>query len=259
MEVSFDGTDFNGWQSQPHENTVQQTIERRLSGLFAGADVKIQGSGRTDAGVHAIAMGVTFSTPSEPLVPEGRIAKALNKMLPNSVKVANLREVPDEFHARFSARGKAYAYVVNRDRPSPFLARYAWDWPPCRDLAAIRRASRFLEGTHDFSAFATKMKDVENPVRTIHRVEACESDDLLLLTFVGDGFLYKMVRGMVGVLVKIGSGRLQPERVAELLELKNRGEGEQTAPAHGLFLMKVFYDDDSMSDFSLKTPPFHVS
>jgi len=257
FEVAYDGTDFAGWQIQPDKMSVQQRIEDRLSQLYVNQPIRIHASGRTDSGVHAMAQAVTFDTPDYPLIPPANLQVALNNSLPDSISIrtAKFAETAD-FHARYSAIGKVYTYLINRGEQLPVNARYSWHLPNCRDICEIRKAADILTGEHDFSSFTTSRKNIDNAVRTIYRIEIDEFGEFLCLSFVGSGFLYKMVRSLVGALVEVGSKELKSANIAEILEAKERAKAPKSAPANGLFLMKVFYEGDSLHNWKLEKLPF---
>lgn len=258
LEVSYDGTDFLGWQRQPHGMTVQELLEQKLTWLYANTPISVEGSGRTDAGVHAVGMAVSFGAPLRPVITGDRLYRALNRMLPPSVSVRSVAEASYDFNARFDAKGKAYTYVINRaEHPAAFARRWSWHLPDCRDVDAIRRAAALLIGEQDFTSFAVEInKSKKNPIRRIDRIDVQEFGDLLCVTFVGKSFLYKMVRSLVGTLGPVGQGKTSPESVGNILAARDRTRAFDTAPALGLFLMKVFYRDDEWDQFHLEKPPF---
>lgn len=256
MEVAYDGTDYYGWQTQSDKITVQQTIEERLTKLHEGIPVKIEGSGRTDAGVHALGMGVTFTTPTKPHIPLNGLEFALNNILPKTIRVRGIRESESGFHARFDAKGKAYTYVVNRGYPSPFTSKFSWKPKRFEYLDEIRKTLDFLSGTHDFSAFTAQRNNIDDAVRTIYRVDMDEFDQYLCFTFIGNGFLYKMIRVLMGTIGDVARGKLALEDVKWILDSKSIVNAGKTAPPQGLFLMKVFYEDDAWKDFKLQTLPY---
>ena len=258
MEISFDGTAYHGWQRQPNGITVQEVVEAKLSRLFNTERVKIQGSSRTDSGVHAQGMAVSFEAPESPYIPDWKIKKALNRLLPPDIRIRSVDYAPPEFNARFSAKGKAYIYVVNTGDLNPFTSRWSHYQPEFTQLEAVREAMGYLEGEHDFSAFTIELVPEKDHVRTMYRLEVKKFGPLVCLCFVGNGFLYKMVRSMTGALLEVGRGRMRPERVAEMLASKDRSMAKDTAPACGLFLMKVFYEEDEWRSFDFDCPPFFM-
>ena len=257
FKVAYDGTDFGGWQVQPENPSVQQLIEGRLEQLYVNQPVRIHSSGRTDAGVHAVGQAVTFDPPEIPNIPPENLQTALNNSLPASIRIkdAKFADTPD-FHARYSAKGKAYTYVINFGEQTPFNARYSWYFPEIADIPAMRRAAAILEGEHDFSAFTTSRSDIENAVRNIYRVDIQEFGDFLALTFVGSGFLYKMVRNLTGLLALVGTGEMGSDEVGQIMESKDRSVAPKSAPPNGLFLMEVFYVEDVWKNFQLTRLPF---
>jgi tRNA pseudouridine38-40 synthase len=258
MELSYDGTDFAGWQVQPNAIAVQQVLDDKLSVIYANQIIRTESSGRTDAGVHALCQTVTFTAPERPIVQDWKLLKALNRMLPSTIRIREVREVEEKFHARFSTVGKAYTYVINRGTPSPFTDRWAWNMNDFTELCEVRKAVTYLVGEHDFSSFTVDRSAINDAVRKIFRIEIQEFGDFVCLTFVGEGFLYKMVRSLIGTLFFVGTGRITAEDVRRILESRNRISGYDTAPANGLFLVKVFYDEKSMNDFKLEKPPFWI-
>jgi len=238
--VAYDGTHFSGWQAQPDNNSVQDFIERRLAEIFKGA-INIQGSGRTDSGVHARGQVFHFDAhwPHDP----AKLLAALRIGLPPTIQVQSARRVPATFHARFSAKGKIYHYHVHhRGYADPFDQPYRWSLPQTLDVAAMRAAAARLVGKNDFRAYsAAGSVEKEDTVRTLRELSIKERGNHLCIVAEGDGFLYKMVRSLVGALVDVGLGRLKPEDMTTILETKTRTHRVVTAPPAGLFLMKVFY------------------
>jgi tRNA pseudouridine38-40 synthase len=246
VTLAYDGTDFSGWQVQPEAATVQATLASAI-GRITGEKVLPQGSGRTDAGVHALAQVMTFVTESS--VPTENFLRALNDILPKSVRVLEVVEVPPEFHARHSARSKTYRYRIYRESICPpFLARYVWHYPYSLDEPAMARAATLVVGEHDFTSFAAvdpERRKAEagtiSNVRTIGSSEWQRSGEELLFTVRGSGFLHHMVRNLVGTFILVGKGTLQVEDVTRILEARQRSAAGATAPASGLYLVNVEY------------------
>lgn len=237
--VAYDGTDFDGWQSQTGGNAVQDVIERRLAVVLAAA-VRIHGSGRTDAGVHA--RGQVFHFDAAWRHGGARLHRALQTGLPATIQVRSLRLAPPEFHARFSATGKRYRYELYLGTADPFATRFCWSVEHALDGAAMARAAALLRGRHDFKAFAaTGGTERATTVRELRRLEVVRRGRRMRLTFEADGFLYKMVRSLTGALVNVGRGQLTPAALAELLTAGRRPPVVQTAPPQGLSLERVFY------------------
>ena len=240
LTVAYDGTNYGGWQLQPNAVTIQGLLEAALRQLD-GKRVVVHGSGRTDAGVHARAQvaNCSLATNHRPLV----LRAALNANLPEDIRVLRVQEVNAKFHARFSAKGKEYRYQIDAGAvANPFLRAYAWHHPRPLDIAAMRRAAKLLRGRHDFSALsANPMRPLETAVRTIRRLSVAKRGNVVTIAVAADGFLYKMVRSIVGALVKVGEGKLAVDSLHTLLKARRRTALVETAPAKGLFLWKVSY------------------
>lgn len=239
--IAFDGTGFSGYQVQPDKRTVQQELETVLAKIHKGNEVKVFASGRTDAGVHAKGQVIHFD--SSLSIPVNRWEAALNALLPQDISVLSVEKTSESFHARFSATGKEYRYVLYRSpKRDPFLRNYAYQYPFALDIKAMEAASRYLLGTHDFTSFCSAKSEVEDKIRTIKDIHFSIEGDLLTIQFIGSGFLYNMVRILVGTLLEIGSGGRDPEKTAELLAKRDRRLAGKTAPAYGLYLWRVYYD-----------------
>lgn len=243
--LSYDGAEFSGWQVQPDACTVQGTLASAI-GRITGEKVLPQGSGRTDAGVHALGQVVTFVTESS--VPTANFVKALNDILPPSVRVLEVAEAAPEFHARHSARAKTYRYRIYRSAICPpFLARYVWHYPYPLDEDAMKRAAGVVVGEKDFTSFAAvdpeRGRDGEAVcnVRTIFASSWERSGEELVYTVRGSGFLHHMVRNLVGTFILVGRGTLGIDDVTRIILAKNRSAAGATAPASGLYLVGVEY------------------
>jgi tRNA pseudouridine38-40 synthase len=243
--LSYDGAEFAGWQVQPDATTVQGTLASAI-GRVTGEKVLPQGSGRTDAGVHALAQVVTFVTSS--LVPTGNFVKALNDILPPSVRVIAVSEMPTEFHARHSARAKNYRYRIFRGAICPpFLARYVWHYPYPLDEQQMARAAGLVVGEKDFTSFAAvdpergRADQGSSKLRTILSSSWERGGEEFIYSVRGSGFLHHMVRNLVGTFILVGRGTLQPEDVTRILEARDRSAAGATAPASGLYLASVEY------------------
>ncbi len=243
--LSYDGAEFSGWQVQPDTCTVQGTLASAI-GRITGEKVLPQGSGRTDAGVHALAQVVTFVTESS--VPTQNFVKALNDILPASVRVLEVTEESAGFHARHSVQAKTYRYRIYREAICPpFLARYVWHYPYPLNEEVMRQAARLVIGEKDFTSFAAvdpeRGRDGEavSNVRTIFSSTWERAGEELIYHVRGSGFLHHMVRNLVGTFVLIGRGTLQADDMARILEARNRSAAGATAPASGLYLVGVEY------------------
>ncbi len=237
--VAYDGTEFDGWQSQPGGNAIQDVIERRLA-VVLKSTVRIHGSGRTDAGVHAL--GQVFHFDAAWTHGADKLRAALQSGLPASIQLKSLRRAPADFHARFSATGKIYHYEIFLGEADPFVTRYCLSQSRPLDWAAIEAAAALLRGRHDFKALSAEGgTERESTVRDLRRLEIRRRGKRVRLTFEADGFLYKMVRSLTGTLLNVGLGKLAPRDVAALLKSARRTPQVQTAPPHGLVLVKVIY------------------
>ncbi len=257
MEIAYDGGNYSGWQIQPHCLAVQQVIQEHLTKLYDKQPIHLIGSSRTDAGVHAQNFAASFLVPELPAIPMERVFKALNRRLPPDIKIHTIKEVPLEFHSRYDTCGKAYTYVLNLgENDSPFVGRYSWRPYRKQSVELIRQAAERLVGTHDYSSFVVERREIDDAVRTIYRIDVEEIGDFCCLTFVGNGFLYKMIRCLMGMIEAVGAGVYSPDAVTRILEAKDRTQAPETAPPNGLFLMKVFYDEETRENFRLPGLPF---
>ncbi len=238
--VAYDGAPFAGWQSQSHGNTIQDHLEHAFKRV-AGRPVRVHGAGRTDAGVHALAQCAHADVGK--LLEPVRWTEALNALLPPTIRVMRCRYVANEFHARISAKGKIYRYRIwSAPVLPPFEYRRAWHIPRPLDLNVLKRAARHFAGTHDFVGFsANRGKTEESTMRTIHSVRVRQKGPCMTIEFDGDGFLYKMVRLMVGSLVKCALGKMKIEDIAARVHSAQVESTRFAAPAEGLFLVRVRY------------------
>ena len=240
MTVAYDGTDYFGWQAQPHKPTVQDALEKALHRL-TGETVRVHSCGRTDTGVHARAQVAHFDLhkPWE----SWKLQKGLNALLPEDVRVAQLARARPDFHARYDARGKEYRFTLwNAPVMSPLHRRQAVHVRAPLDVAAMRQAARMLEGTHDFAAFsANPHREIGGTVRTVWRLAVRRQGPLVTISALGDGFLYKMVRSLAGHLLRVGTGKVPAAETPQILAGKLRTARVETAPAHGLCLWKIHY------------------
>jgi tRNA pseudouridine38-40 synthase len=238
--IAYDGSGFLGYQVQPKGRTVQAEFEAVLKKIHKGTPVKVVGSGRTDAGVHARGQVIHFDSPLG--IPAERWPVALNSLLPDDLSVLSVEKVEKSFHARFNAVGKEYRYqLLLSGMRDPFLRNYAYRYHFALNVEAMKEAARYLVGTHDFTSFCAAKTEVVDKVRTIREIEFLREGDLLTIRFVGNGFLYNMVRILVGTLLEVGAGDRSPEEIVSILEAKDRRVAGKTAPAHGLYLWEVFY------------------
>jgi len=243
LTLAYDGTDYAGWQVQPNGTAVQEVVERAIERIF-GVKARVHGSGRTDAGVHALAQVAHFQIPeAHATIPLKNLRRALNDALPPDVRVLKVEQAPSSFHARYSAHEKTYRYQIYcGEVMDPFLRRWATHSPRPLDVAAMRRAARVLVGRHDFAAFSANPKrEQESTVRTLKRLSVARRGAMVTITATADGFLYKMVRSLAGALLKVGAGKLTVEDIRRILASKQRTALVETAPPQGLCLVKVRY------------------
>jgi tRNA pseudouridine38-40 synthase len=236
---AYDGTHFAGWQSQRGGGAIQDVIEARLAEIFGGL-VRTHSSGRTDAGVHALGQVFHFDAAWKH-GPE-KLRAALRTGLPSTIQIKSLRVVPAKFHARFDATGKIYVYHLFLGDADPFTRPFAWGIEKLLDIEAMQAATEVLRGKHDFRAFsALNGPPKDDTVRDLRRFELVRRGPRVRITAEADGFMYKMVRSLVGAAVAVGEGKLSPAQLRVILESRQRTPLVQTAPPQGLFLVKVFY------------------
>ena len=241
LRLQYDGTAYHGWQVQQNARSVQQTLQESLFPILGGPH-DLKGCSRTDSGVHANEYYVSVHTHAA--IPCVRLQAALNVRLPRDIAVLDCREVPLDFHARYSCTGKEYVYQIwNGPVKNPFLERYALHYPYPLDAEALHRCAQAYVGTHDFSAFCSAGGKKLDPVRTVTSFEVARAGALVTMRVAADGFLYNMVRIMVGTLLRVAQGKIAPTGIPAILESRDRGRAGLTAPPHGLFLNRVFYNE----------------
>ena len=240
--LSYDGTDFSGWQRQPDRRTVQQDLEEAI-GRLTGTEPPTNASGRTDAGVHALGQVVHFYTASDH--PPEVFVKALNALLSADIRVKSAEEVPQAFHATFDAKAKLYRYVIdNNPVADPFQLRYSTHVHLKLDVAAMNQAAQALKGRNDFHSFETNWPNRTSSVRTITYIGVNRMGPFVWIDVEADGFLYNMVRAITGTLIQVGVGRWPEARVGAALRAEDRRAAGPTAPPQGLFLVRVRYAAD---------------
>jgi tRNA pseudouridine38-40 synthase len=253
LGVSYDGSLFEGWQSQPSRNTVQDVLERALGGI-AGEPVRVSAAGRTDTGVHALAQVVHFDTPVER--PDTAWVRGTNAGLPDAVAVQWACRVDQAFHARFSATARSYVYLLYNHpvRPAVFAGRAGW-FHDALDVDAMRAAAQCLVGEHDFSAFRSSECQAKSPVKTLERIAVARRGPYVTFELTASAFLHHMVRNIVGCLVYVGKGRHPPQWLAEVLDARDRARAAPTFPPHGLYLSGIRYDARwQLPEFSTMIP-----
>ncbi|WP_313469017.1 tRNA pseudouridine(38-40) synthase TruA [Carnobacterium sp.] len=241
--IQYDGTNFSGFQIQPNARTVQGEIERVLKIMAKGLEIKIQGSGRTDSGVHALGQVIHFDYPIR--MPIENMKRALNSLTTNEIYVQQVEFVSFDFHARYQTTGKKYQYRVDTNPVTdPFKRLYTKHHQYPINLPVLEQALKDIEGTHDFSSFCASNSGREDKVRTVYEASVVEDPEKgeLIFTFRGDGFLYNMVRIFIGTLLQIANGRRPADDMKRLLEVKDRRQAGPTAAPQGLYLVEVYYD-----------------
>lgn len=239
LYLEYDGTNYHGWQIQPEDITVQKTVEDAVFKIFK-EKISVTGCSRTDAGVHAKKYALSFFT--ECKIPAERVAVALNTTLPYDVRALYCTEVGESFHARFDTVSKTYQYIINNGKYDVFMRNYCWTVKSALDIEKMRSSAKYFVGKHDFKSFMTGEKDVT--VRTVFSLDITENGDFINIFISADGFLYNMVRIIVGTLKKIGEGKLDGEKIPEIILARDRSLAGETAPPQGLYLYDVKYEGD---------------
>lgn len=239
LKLSYLGTNYHGWQVQPNGITVQEELQNALESLYQ-IRPGVTGCSRTDSGVHAKEFYCHYD--SNKFIPESNIVAALNTLLPNDISVVSCCYVEDDFHARYSSKGKEYVYqIYNAKTPDPFLYDRTWHINRELDTAKMDVFAKGLIGKHDFITFSSSGRTVTDTVRTVYDCSVEKTNDIIAVKISGDGFLYNMVRIIVGTLVDVSDGKINPDSALCILEAKDRNRAGLTAPPQGLFLNKVFY------------------
>lgn len=245
MTMSYDGHAFHGFQMQPNQRTVQGAVEEALKKMTKGQRVIVEGSGRTDAGVHAMGQVIHFDYPGNE-IPAERMILAMNSLMPLDTVFTKCEIVDQDFHVRYSAKGKWYRYRVSLDHfVNPFKRFYTGHYPYPIDIGKMQTAAKDIIGTHDFTSFAASGGQIIDKVRTIYyvNIEKDEKENEIIFDFIGSGFLYNMVRILVATLLEIGNGRRPVDDFPRVIAAKDRQEVRETAQASGLYLYHVFYED----------------
>lgn len=237
IRFSYDGTNYSGYQKQPGLNTIEGKLEGALTKINNGIKTTITSTGRTDRKVHALSQyGHADINVS---ITEYKLKRALNSNLPEDIHVIDTKIVNDDFHARYNVKEKTYKYIMNLGEYNPIERNYVFQYNYKLNINAMKEAIEYFKGTHDFRAFVTDNKEKENCIRTITETSIEEDNDKLIITFVGNGFMRYQVRNMVGILIKVGENKLEPNKIKEIIESKDRLKAGKTAPAEGLYLVDV--------------------
>lgn len=241
LTIEYEGSKYHGWQVQPNVTTIQGQIIEAINKITK-ENVNLIGAGRTDTGVHAKGQVANFLTNSN--IPEGKFSYAINSQLPLDISIVKSEKVPMDFHARYDSKGKRYCYIIyNSPIRSPLYRNYAYHVPYELDIQKMNMAKKYLLGIHDFKAFMSSGSSIVDTVRTINSIFLTKRDSLIFFQIEGNGFLYNMVRIIVGTLIEIGNGKITHNSIPRILESKDRNIAGHTAPARGLYLEKVFYQN----------------
>lgn len=240
LTIEYDGKDFNGWQKQPTKLNIQGTIEQAIKQI-TGEDVELNASGRTDAGVHALGQVANFKTNSQ--IPIEKFAIAINSKLKRSIVIKKAEEVDERFHSRLSCKKKTYRYIINNSPEGTAIYRNLETHIPQKlDLSQMKKAIKYFEGEHDFKAFKASGTSSKSSVRTIYKADIYQKNEKIFIEITGNGFLYNMVRIIVGTLVEVGLGKIKPEKIIDIIQQGKRENAGKTFPPNGLYLLKVMYD-----------------
>ena len=240
LTIEYDGKDFNGWQKQPNKLNIQGTIEQAISRI-TGEEIKLDASGRTDAGVHSLGQVANFKTTSN--LPIEKFPIAINANLKQSIRIISAEEVEERFHSRLTCKKKTYRYVINNSLYGTAIYRnLEYHVPQKLDVKKMQEAAKYFEGEHDFKAFKASGTSSKSSVRKIYNAIVYKEGDKINIELTGNGFLYNMVRIISGTLVEVGMGKIMPEEILKIILEGKRENAGKTLPAHGLYLVKVEYE-----------------
>ena len=239
LTIEYDGKCYNGWQKQPDKLNIQGEIEKAIYNITQ-EEVDLIGSGRTDAGVHALGQVANFKTNSA--LPIEKLALAINSQLKSSIIIKKAEEVDERFHSRYTAKQKTYRYIINNSKTGTAIYRnLEYCFPVKLNVGKMVEAAKYFEGEHDFKAFKSSGTSGKNSVRTIYKAEVRQDGERIIIELTGNGFLYNMVRIISGTLLDVGLGKIEPNEIPDIIEKKDRTKAGKTLPAHGLYLVKVQY------------------
>ena len=248
LTVAYDGTNYCGWQMQKNGITVEEVLNRTLSRFF-GQEIAVIGASRTDSGVHALGNVAVFD--AEVTMPPDKISYAVNNLLPDDIRIQKSEEVAPDFHPRYCDTRKTYEYrIYNAQFPDPLVRLYSLFVYYHLDETKMQEAADYLVGEHDFKSFCTPKDDVDNTVRTIYYIKVIREGNMVRIQINGNGFLYNMVRIMVGTLLKVGMGMIEPIQIKQILEARDRTRAGHKAAACGLTLLEIEYPNESCSPYS---------
>ena len=240
LTIEYDGKDFNGWQKQPNKLNIQGEIEKAIYNITK-EKVDLIGSGRTDAGVHALGQIANFKTNSN--ISIEKLPLAINSQLKNSIIIKKAEVVDERFHSRYNAKQKTYRYIINNSKSGTAIYRnLEYCFPIELDVEKMKEATKYFEGEHDFKAFKSSGTSGKNSVRTIYKAIVKKEGERIIIELTGNGFLYNMVRIISGTLLEVGMGKIAPDEIENIIESKDRQKAGKTLPAHGLYLVEVLYN-----------------
>lgn len=240
LTIEYDGKDFNGWQKQPNKLNIQGTIEQAISKI-TGEEIKLDASGRTDAGVHSLGQVANFKTNSN--LPIEKFPIAINANLKKSIRILSAEEVDDRFHSRLTCKQKTYRYIINNSLYGSAIYRnLEYHVPQKLNVKKMKEAAKYFEGEHDFKAFKASGTSSKSSIRNIYKAEVYKDEDRIFIELTGNGFLYNMVRIISGTLVDVGLGKIIPKDIESIILEGKRENAGKTLPAYGLYLVKVKYD-----------------
>ena len=240
IKFSYDGSSYAGFQTQKGLNTIQERMEEALTKVNNGKKTYIVATGRTDKGVHALSQ--YGHADIDVNITEKKLKRALNSNLPDDIHVVETKVVDENFHARYNVKEKIYEYRMNLGEYNPLERNYIFQYNYDLDLQKMQKGIKYFEGEHDFRAFVTDNKEKENCIRNITKTDIKQVENKLIITFQGSGFLRYQVRNMVGILIRVGEGKINPEEIEKIIESKDRTKSGKTAPAEGLYLVDVIYE-----------------
>lgn len=240
IKFSYDGANYSGYQKQPGLNTIEGKLEEALTKINNGVKTTITSTGRTDKKVHALSQ--YGHADIKVSITEYKLKRALNSNLPEDIHVIDTKIVNDNFHARYNVAEKTYKYIMNLGEYNPIERNYVFQYNYKLNINAMKKAIEYFKGTHDFRAFVTDNKEKENCIRTITETNIEEDNNKLTITFTGNGFMRYQVRNMIGILIKVGENKLEPNKIKEIIESKDRLKAGKTAPAEGLYLVDVKFN-----------------
>ena len=240
LTIEYDGKGFNGWQKQPNKLNIQGEIEKAIYNITK-EEVDLIGSGRTDAGVHALGQIANFKTNSN--ISIEKLPLALNSQLKNSIIIKKAEVVDERFHSRYNAKQKTYRYIINNSKCGTAVYRnLEYCFPIELDVEKMKEATKYFEGEHDFKAFKSSGTSGKNSVRTIYKAIVKKEGERIIIELTGNGFLYNMVRIISGTLLEVGMGKIAPDEIENIIDSKDRQKAGKTLPAHGLYLVEVLYN-----------------